>query len=58
MKKYKKHPKYHVVSMRVSDEEKSALEEMMRQCNKSVSRLMRAAIQLYVPQLEARNVPR
>ena len=49
MGKYKEHPKYNVVSMRVSDEEKLALEEMMRQSTKSISRLMREAILLYSP---------
>ena len=56
MGKYKENPKYHVVSMRVSNEERLALEYMMRQCNKSISRLMRDAIQLYTPQLETRTV--
>ena len=51
MGKYKENARYHVVSMRVSDEEKIALEEMMRQSSKTVSRLMRDAIQLYTPQL-------
>jgi predicted transcriptional regulator len=55
MGKYKEKPKYNVVSMRVSNEEKLALEEMMRKCNKSISRLMREAIQLYVPQLKTRT---
>ena len=56
MGKYKENPKYHVVSMRVSNKEMLALEDMMRQCNKSISRLMRDAIQLYTPQLETRTV--
>lgn len=47
MGKYKECPKYNVVSMRVTDEEKSALEEMMRHSNKSISRLMREAISIY-----------
>lgn len=54
MGKYKEHAKDHVVSMRVSNEEKLALEEMTRDCNKSISRLMREAIQLYTPQLETK----
>jgi predicted transcriptional regulator len=47
MGKYKKHPKYNVVSMRISDEEKLALEEMTRNSSKSISRLMREAMQQY-----------
>ena len=54
MGKYKEHAKDHVVSMRVSNEEKLALEEMTRDSNKSISRLMREAIQLYTPQLETK----
>jgi predicted transcriptional regulator len=50
MGKYKENPKYNVVSMRVSDEEKLALEEMTRHSSKSISRLMREAMQLYTPQ--------
>jgi predicted DNA-binding protein len=49
MGKYKENPKYNVVSMRISDEEKLALEEMTRRSSKSISRLMREAILLYSP---------
>ena len=52
MSKYKENAKYHVVSMRVSDTEKRALEEMTRTSKKSISRLMREAIQLYTPELK------
>ncbi|MFA7406176.1 MAG: hypothetical protein WC007_19440 [Pelobacteraceae bacterium] len=44
---YKKKPKYNVVSMRISDEEKQALEELTRHSCKSISRLMREAMLLY-----------
>ncbi len=47
--KYKDNPKYNVISLRVSDEEKSLLEEMTRQSSKSISRLMREAILFYSP---------
>lgn len=49
MGKYKENPKYNVVSMRISDEEKLALEELTRRSSKSISRLMREAILLYSP---------
>jgi len=49
MGKYKDNPKYNVVSIRVTDEEKLALEEMMRRSNKSISNLMREALLLYSP---------
>jgi predicted DNA-binding protein len=55
MGKYKINPKYHVVSMRVSNEEKLALEELTRQSSKSVSKLMREAIQLYTPHITSRS---
>jgi len=55
MGKYKEHAKYHVVSLRVSNEEKLVLEEMTRDSNKSISRLMREAIELYTPQLATKN---
>ena len=51
MGKYKENPKYNVVSMRISDEEKLALEEMTRRSSKSISRLMREAILLYSPKV-------
>ena len=47
--KYKDNPKYNIRSLRISDEEKSILEEMTRNSNKSISRLMREAILLYSP---------
>lgn len=49
MSNYKAHPKYNVVSMRISDEEKMALEELTRQSSKSISKLMREAISQYSP---------
>jgi len=49
MGKSKENPKYNVVSMRISDEEKLALEEMIRRSSKSISGLMREAILLYSP---------
>jgi predicted DNA-binding protein len=52
MGKYKENTKYNVVCMRVSEEEKLVLEELMRKSSMTVSGLMREAIQLYTPQLE------
>lgn len=51
MGSYKRKPKYNVVSMRVSDEEKQVLNELTRHSSKSISRLMREAMQLYFPTL-------
>jgi hypothetical protein len=49
MGKYKECPKYNVISMRISDEEKLALEEMTRLSSMSISTLMRKAMLLYSP---------
>ena len=49
MGKYKENAKYNVVSMRISDEEKLALEEITRHSRKSISKLMREAMLLYSP---------
>lgn len=47
MGKYKEHPKYNVVSIRVSDEEKALLIEMSRRDRTTVTNLMREAISIY-----------
>jgi hypothetical protein len=52
MGKYKEYPKYNVISIRVSDEERIALNEMMQNSRKSISSLLREAIQLYSPSLK------
>jgi hypothetical protein len=54
MGKYKVNAKYNVVCMRVSEEEKLALEELMRKNSLTISGLMREAIQLYTPQMVSR----
>ena len=53
MANYKKHPRYNVVSIRVSDEERENLEMMARETNKKVSELMREAIQTMAPRKTA-----
>jgi predicted DNA-binding protein len=52
MGKYKEKPKYNVVSMRITDEERASLNEMTLQSSKSISVLMREAIQQYTQQSE------
>lgn len=44
---HKENPRYNVVSLRISDEEKAALDEMTRQTRKSLSKIMREAILRY-----------
>jgi predicted transcriptional regulator len=52
MGKYKEEPRYTVISMRVSDEEKALLDEMRRTAHKSISTLMREAVFRYTSQQE------
>ena len=47
MGKYKEHPKYNVVSIRISDEEKAILDEISRRNRTTLTDLMRAAITTY-----------
>lgn len=47
MGKYKQHPKYNVLSIRVSDEEKALLDEMRRRDRSSITDLIRKAITSY-----------
>lgn len=49
----KEHPRYHVVSMRISDEEREALEVFARRTRRSVSQLMREAMRLLHLKMEA-----
>ena len=47
MSNSKANSRYNVVSLRVSDEEKATLDEVSRRTRKSLSRVVREAIQLY-----------
>lgn len=49
MGKYKEQPRYNVLSIRVTDEEKAIMDEMRQITRKSISTLLREAIQLYSP---------
>ena len=53
MAKYKEHPKYNVVSIRVSDEEKALLDEVTRRDHTNITTLMRQAIRSYLPNLSS-----
>jgi len=52
MGKSKEHPRYNVLSIRVTDEEKAIMDEMKQSTRKSISTLLREAIHLYSPQLK------
>lgn len=43
--KYKEHPRYAVISVRVSEQEREILERMSAESNKKVSDLLREALQ-------------
>lgn len=45
----KEHPRYHIVSVRVTTLERELLEKMSRKANKSVSDLMREALRTMAP---------
>lgn len=42
----KESPRYNVVSLRISDEEREALDDFVRHTSRSVSQLMREAMEL------------
>ena len=46
MGKMRENPRYNVISMRISDDERANLEEIMYTTNKSVSQLMREAMNI------------
>ena len=52
---HKENPRYNVVSLRITDAEKEAMELVTRRTRKSISALMREAIELYIPHLNVSN---
>jgi len=57
MGRMREHPRYNVISMRISDEERETLQEIMLTTQKSMSDIMREAMELFKskwekPQLE------
>jgi predicted DNA-binding protein len=47
MSNSKDNPRYNVVSLRITDNEKAALDELSRRTHKTLSTVVREAIQLY-----------
>jgi len=47
----RENPRYNVISMRISDEEKDTLEQLMSSTHKSVSDIMREAMDLLKAQI-------
>ena len=49
MRKTKENPRYHVLSVRVSQEERETLEKVSKEANMKLSDLMREALQVVIP---------
>ncbi len=47
MGRMREHPRYNVISMRISDEERETLQEIMQTTQKSMSDIMREAMELF-----------
>ena len=50
MGKYKEHPRYNVLSIRVNQEEKALLNELTSRYRTTITSLMREAIRSYIPE--------
>jgi len=53
MGKMRENPRYNVISMRISDEERIELESLMSMTDKSVSDIMREAMILFKSRLQS-----
>jgi hypothetical protein len=58
MGKMRENPRYNVVSMRISDDERIELENLMTLTDKSVSGIMREAMLLFKARLETLQMER
>jgi predicted transcriptional regulator len=56
MGRMRENPRYNVISMRVSDEEREQLESLVRRTHKSVSDIMREAMEIFTMQLERQEM--
>lgn len=52
MGRMRENPRYNVISMRISDEERDHLENLMQRTHKSVSDIMREAMDVFTMQLD------
>jgi predicted DNA-binding protein len=52
MGRMRENPRYNVISMRVSDEERDHLENLMKTTHKSVSDIMREAMEYFTAHYE------
>jgi len=58
MGKMRENPRYNVVSMRISDDERVELENLMSVTDKSVSDIMREAMHLFKMRLDSLHMER
>lgn len=56
MGRMRENPRYNVISMRVSDEEREQLESLVRRTHKSVSDIMREAMEVFTLHLERQEL--
>lgn len=56
MGRMRENPRYNVISMRVSDEEREQLESLVRRTHKSVSDIMREAMTALTIQLDRHDL--
>jgi predicted DNA-binding protein len=56
MGRMRENPRYNVISMRVSDEEREQLESLVRRTHKSVSDIMREAMTALTIELDHRDM--
>ncbi|WP_298273091.1 ribbon-helix-helix protein, CopG family [Geobacter sp.] len=52
MGRMRENPRYNVISMRISDEERERLQQIMETTSMSVSDIMREAMELFTVRLE------
>lgn len=58
MGRMRENPRYNVISMRISDEEKASLETLVHETNLTISDIMREAMNLYRSHIESLQVKR
>lgn len=57
MGRMRENPRYNVISMRISDEERDRLQQIMDATQKSVSDIMREAMEIFAVQLQKTEQP-
>ncbi len=55
MGRMRENPRYNVISMRISDEERETLQMIMESTHKSVSDIMREAMELFKTRIDGQN---